>query len=178
MFNLLPQEDQRTVLLEYRFRLAIIGMFFSAVLWMIASVALAPSLFLSHQVEMADRAVVGTLEKEISLIASDELSQSLSSSNKKITALSVDAPAAYFHELVSTIISDKIKGIKILGIDIRKADTGSKDVTIAGEANKRDALLSFIKILENEKGFTGVTVPVSDFAPVTNINFSVILKTK
>ena len=63
-------------------------------------------------------------------------------------------------------------------MSVSRADDGSRNITVTGVAKDRETLLSFAGIVEGIKDFTDVTVPVSDFAPVTNIDFSVLAKTK
>lgn len=178
MFNLLPQEDQDILLQEYRLRLTIVGLLFLSVLWIVASIATIPALFLSYQIEGYNRQVVEALKKEITDISSEDISKELSVSNKKIAALAVDEVAKYSHSMVGNILAYRVRGIKIFGLEIQGQNSATRDITITGEASSREALLAFVKTLERDKGFSNVTVPVSDFAPVTDINFSIILKTK
>ena len=51
MFNLLPQNEQRALALEYRLRLLIVALFALLFIGALAGGALIPSLFLSSQRE-------------------------------------------------------------------------------------------------------------------------------
>lgn len=178
MFNLLPQLEQEEASREYRFRLAGVVLICCASLSIATAVALSPSLFLSYQIEKSRTKEANSIEKEITLNTSAELASELKFGNAKLSALSANSKVDYSHDLVERVVHNKTVGIKIFGIDVKSKDDGSHDLAIIGLAQDRETLLSFVRVLEGEKGFTHVTVPVSNFAPVADINFSILVKAK
>ena len=48
----------------------------------------------------------------------------------------------------------------------------SSDLTIQGVAATRDDLVAFEDRMKADAGFSGVTIPPSDFAPDSNLPFS------
>ena len=177
MFNLLPQEEQLSVDHEYRLRLAATGLLFLAALSTVAAIALIPSLFLSYQKEAVILKRETALKEEIALGAKDNLTSVLRLTGKKVAALSAETADLYSYRLIGNITHSKSAGIKITGVSIKRAEDGGRDVAIMGEAKNREALLSFARILEQEKIFTDVSVPVSSFASAADINFSILAKT-
>ena len=178
MFNLLPLEEQHAVIREYRLRLAVTGLLFLAFLCVVASVALIPSLFLSRNKEEAVLKSNSVLKDEIALMDKDDLSGALKLAGKKALALKVEAPVFYSYELIGNITGDKISGVKIFGVSIKRSSDGSRDVILTGEAKDRETLLSFARVLEREEFFASVKVPPSNYAPVADIGFSIFAKTK
>ena len=178
MFNLLPHTEQQTIAREYRLRLTGTGLLFSASLVIVALVALIPSFILSYQKDEAALKADTALKAEVALESKDALSNVLMLSEKKATALSAETTTPYTYALIEEIMKNKISGIKIAGVSINRVDDGSHTATITGQAKDRETLLSFAGVLKHVKDFADVTVPVSDFAPVANIDFSILAKTK
>ena len=179
MFNLLPQEEKSAIDREYRLRFTAVGLFFLASLCIVASISLIPSLFLSYQKDQAVVKRYKDLEREISLTTKDDLSNTLKLMSKKAAALVLATSTPYSYELVGDITTNKTAGIRIMGINIKRLQNGSRDVAIVGKAKDRETLLSFARMLEQKQQiFASVTVPVSNFASPVDINFSIIAKTK
>lgn len=177
MFNLLPQEEQRLLDREYRLRLAATGLFFFAALSVIASIFMLPSLTLLSGKESLALKSRDSLKKEVALMSSDDRGV-LAIAAKKVAALSAKTPTLSFHELITDITGARMAGVKITGLSIKRGDKDSFDAVISGIAADRDTLLSFARNLQNNKIFSTVTVPVSNFAPASDINFSISAKTK
>ncbi len=176
MFNLLPQQDQEGLLKEYRLRFAAIALCFLAVLIVLSIAALAPSLFLSYQKEAVTIENDEILKKEIALRSKDDLSGVLKISEAKALALEGSASSTPVYTLIDGLIHDKAATITITGIDAKRGAGGRYEITVKGKAQDRDALLSFAQILEREKFFPDVSVPVSNFADAANINFSMLIQ--
>ncbi|KKT45248.1 MAG: hypothetical protein UW34_C0001G0007 [Parcubacteria group bacterium GW2011_GWA2_44_15] len=177
MFNLLPQEEQLEITKEYRLRLSAVALLFLALLGVIAIIALTPSLFLLYQKEKIAINSDTALKKEIALGNKNDFSDILKLAGKKTVALATDIQTSYFYELIENITVNKTSDIKITGVSIKRADGESRDIVITGKAKNREALLSFARVLERDKVFANVTVPVSNFAPAYDIDFSILAKT-
>ncbi len=177
MFNLLPQQDRRELLNDYRLRFAVAAMLLFGSLGIIALVALAPSFLVSYQKEVLTQKNVLSLQADIDARSKDHFSDILAFTAQEVKALGAVSPTLYTYELVEEVIHSKTEEIKITGIQVT-ADKGGRDITVTGQARDRDALLSFVRILEQQKVFAGVTVPVSNFAAAADINFSVLIKAK
>ncbi len=178
MFNLLPKEEQQIIAREYRLRLVAAGLVFLFLLWIVALIAIIPLFVLSYQKGEVALKSDEALKEDIASEAKNDPSNVLKISDKKVAALSAETPAFYIYELIAEIIQDRAPGVKISDLNFTRADGGGRNITIMGTARDRETLLAFAANLESIKNFTGVTVPVSDFAPVSDIHFSVTAKTK
>jgi hypothetical protein len=198
MFNLLPKDEQHLIEKEYRLRLAIFSLLFLGVFCVSASVALVPSIFLSTQKEAIVFKSYEKLKAEVAVDTKDNPGDILNLSIKKAKALSEKNPDIYSYELIGKIVNYKIPGIRLVGVSVRKGkevvqktlnsaktktpakpvEPAGRDISITGKAKDRDTLLKFSRILESEKSLTKVNVPVSNFAPASDINFTITAKAK
>ena len=178
MFNLLPQQDQHDLVSDYRLRFAATALLFFCLLGIIALAALAPSYLVSHQKEIYAKNNVAVLKLDSVERSKDRLADTLAFTAKEIKVLETDNPSVYSYELIAEIIQNKTEAIKITGIRVARDGGTGRDITVTGVARDRDTLLSFVRILEHEKVFEKVTVPVSNFAAAVDINFSIFIKVK
>jgi hypothetical protein len=64
------------------------------------------------------------------------------------------------------------KGISIDSLDVSNDGSGHLTITIQGTALTRDDLVTFRNIIQGDKDFSGVDVPISDLASAIDIQFS------
>ena len=178
MFNLLPQQDQRDLVSDYRLRFAVISLLLFCALGTVALAALAPTFLLSYQKEIFTKNIVNVLKNDSMERSKDRLADTLSFTAKEIKVLSTVGSAAYSYELIAEVIQNKTEEVKLTGIRVSRGESDASDIVVTGEARDRDTLLSFVRILEKEKSFSSVTVPVSNFAAAADINFSILIKAK
>lgn len=178
MFNLLPQQEQSDLARDYRLRFAAIGLLLFGLLGVVSLAALTPSIFLSYQKAEVSLKAEELLKRDIALRSEDNLTDILKFAEKQVFVLGSASSSPYVHELVADVILNKTPQIKIAGIHAVRDGGGHIDLTVTGRARDRDTLLEFVKILERERVFTEVTVPVSNFAAAADINFSILAKVK
>ena len=178
MFNLLPQQDRNKLISEYRLRFAIVGLLMFSALGTVAFAALAPSFFISYQKEVLTRKNSNLLKDEIALRSKDNFVDILTTAAKQAAALEVMSPVPYTYELVADVINSATSAIKITGVQVETDAKEGRDVVVTGQARNRDALLAYVRVLEKKKAFVGVTVPVSNFAASSDIDFSVLVRAK
>lgn len=76
---------------------------------------------------------------------------------------------------INKILSEKIEGIKITDISFVE-DQEKRDIfKLRGSASSRETLLLFKNILQKNKDFKNVDLPISSFIQKTNIQFNLIL---
>ncbi|KKU68187.1 MAG: hypothetical protein UX89_C0006G0011 [Parcubacteria group bacterium GW2011_GWA2_47_16] len=177
MFNLLPQQDQRNLASDYRLRFCVVALLLFCSLGIIAFAALAPSFAVSHQKEALIKKNIDDLRSDSVERSKDRLADTLAFTAKEIRVLGSVGSNGYIHEIIDEIIQSKTRAIKLTGIQVSH-DGGGRDIVLRGEAGDRDALLAFARSLEKEKTFESVKVPPSNFAPATDISFSIFIKTK
>lgn len=178
MFNLLPQQDQRDLVSEYRLRFAVITLLLFCALGIIALAALAPSFVASYQKEILTKSNIEILKSDVIERSKDKLADTLAFTAKEIKVLEQAEPDVYYYEIIANVIQSKTDAIKIIGVHAARGEGGSRNIVVSGQAIDRDSLLEFKRILEGEKMFGSVLVPPSNFAPAADINFSIFIKTK
>lgn len=176
MFNLLPQSERQIITREYRLRLAATCLLFFSLLCLVAIISLVPSLFLSSQIEKVVKDKFDLLNGELVTISKDNPQDVLAASAKKSDALLMSEDNKKTYEIFDEVIGNRTSGIKLVGINVRTSKTGVREITILGQAEDRESLLSYAKKLDETKSFSNVTVPVSNFAPAADIKFSILAK--
>lgn len=178
MFNLLPQQDQKDLASDYRLRFVSVALLLFCALGIIALAALVPSFFESYQKEVFVQKNIDDLRKDSAERSKDRLSDTLAFTVQEIKVLGAAGSNGYTYEVIDEIIRNKTRLIKITGIQVSGNALKGRDIVLSGEAGDREALLSFVKILEQEKTFESVKIPPSNFAPAADINFSIFIKSK
>ena len=178
MFDLLPQQEKKNLTKEYRLRFVTVSLMLLGSLGVLALTVLTPSYFLSYQKEKEAQAEHEILKREIEQGSKDELSGILNLAGKQAKLLKAFSPASYTFELVGNVVQSKSPDIQIMGLRIIRNEDESREVAVIGKAENRDALLAFVQVLESEPAFSLVTVPVSNCADASDINFSILVKAK
>lgn len=177
MYNLLPQQEQRWLVREYRLRLAALSLFFLTAIAALSVVALIPSLFLSFTKVSLTTGIEKALQNDPTFQSKDNSSAVLRIAAAKVTALQSTAYKPYSYELIGDVMRLKPPTIRITSLHIERTASGHT-LNIAGRAEDRDALLGFTRTLGTEKVFSDVKLPVSSFAAATDINFSLMIEAK
>jgi hypothetical protein len=175
MFNLLPSKDQYNLSSEYRLRFAAIALLLLGALGMVALVALVPSLLLSYQKKQAVEKTFESLKLDVLSDSRRKFDEALIVAGKEARALKATVSAASVYGLIEDVIRAKPESIKISGFRVARNPDGTHRVALIGQARDRNSLLSFTKVLEKDKSFTKVTVPVSNFVEAENINYSIVI---
>lgn len=180
MLNILPTEEKKKVLVEYRLRLATISIFAVGSLVLASLFLLTPSYLLAvskHNEVMDSLAALeekdsrGGQEKDVNL--------QIIAVNKKIDLfLKVGTPGALKPASVITKITD-IKGdaIRITGLTF-DATADQERVVITGIALDREKLSKFIEALKKDPAFTSIDLPISSYVKSSNIDFSAVIVRK
>jgi hypothetical protein len=172
MYKLLPEQARAKVKNEYLLRRAVVMVAAFILVEVVAMGGLFPSYILSQarQKEVSDKNVVVKEEEK----ADEEVFTWLDDVNTQLKALSpkidIDRPS----ENILAVIREKGTGVKLTGFTWIKSD-GQTRLVVSGLAQSRQALLSFEDRLKESGRFTEVTLPVSNLAKDSNINFEVKL---
>ena len=172
MFNLLPQAEKKAVYELYVFRrLQLILVFFLAA-GVIALVLLFPSFFIvqTKQVEIESEMDF----RRISLARKDthDLNVAILRAKEEIRLLegvTKSAPTTY--ELFLKVIARKSDGIKVTSF-LYGAREEENAIVVNGIARDRETLLTFAQDIGGDQAFSHVSLPVSNFAQNTDIEFS------
>lgn len=171
MFNLLPEEQKKSVHREYRLRLVTLAIFFLGLGGAIVFVILAPSFFV---VDLKNSSLVDQqtkLEKENpELLNIKELESEIAQQKNKLKIISFEneiSPSV----MIEKILFDLVSGVTINSISLERKEDHVR-ISLRGHASKRDFLLAFSKKIEGENMFSEINLPVSDLAKDRDIDFS------
>jgi len=172
MLNLLPQEERKKLISEYKIRLSIVITTFVCLILFIAIVGLFPS-YASKKTEMEELLNQKNAADQQNSVESLKQADTLVSSNKvlagylegRITSLRAASPVT---AVLKDIFSKKTSSINLIGIDISE-----KLVTVKGVAATRAALIVFHNDLRKVPMFKNASLPISDIAKSTDANFSI-----
>lgn len=176
MLNILPAQEKKKNLTEYRMRLGVVAVFAVASLILASLVLLAPSYLLavtkynniSEQLaqkkskanltgqEKAIDVQVRTINKNIDLYLKSGATDKLSPP-----------------DVIAEVIELKSAAIKITGFDY-DASGPQERLVISGVAEDRDSLAAFVGVLKKSTLFTTVDLPVSSYVKSANITFSIV----
>lgn len=177
MLNLLPLQEKKKTLTEYRLRFFAFAVFTLGALIVANLALLTPSYLLavskydSISADLAARQAkqgiggqaktidgqVRAVNKKIALFSSD-------GSTKRVSPADVNAK----------IIEIKSAAIKIQSFSY-DASGPQERIVVSGLADDRDSLAAFVDALKKEGTFSSVDLPVSSYVKSTNIDFSIAL---
>lgn len=178
MLNILPSEEKKKILTEYRMRLAIVGVFAVAALVLASLILLVPSYMLAVSKYNFVAGELARLEQKQSGAGQEkEVSTQIKEINKKISLflgnekMVKQTPS----EVVLGVIAAKEPAVKVQSIlyDI-KPDL--ERIVLAGKANDRDSLARFIETLKKDPSFSKVDLPIGSYVKSTNIDFTLVLE--
>ncbi len=172
MLNLLPQEEKKKLIKEYKMRFYSTLALFACLLFLIAIVGLFPS-YISKRAEMQSLLDQKLEAEEKNSAASLEEADKLGASNKALAEYlvarisSLEAlPSA--HGLIEKIFAKKTSAISVTSIDVT-----ATEVTIRGIAATRADLIAFHSSLRAEAEFKTATLPIADIAKSIDAPFAI-----
>jgi hypothetical protein len=178
MLNILPYEEKKKILTEYRMRLAIVGVFAVAALVLASLVLLIPSYMLavSKYNFVADE--LARLEQKQSGAGQEkEVDTQIKEINKNINLFLGDkmATPSTPSSVVIGIIAARDPAVKIQSIlyDIKP---DHERIVLSGKADDRDSLALFAETLKKDPSFSSVELPIGSYVKSANIDFSLVLE--
>jgi hypothetical protein len=185
MPNLLPNKNKKNILNEFILRFVVVSLTLFFVVVCIAIVLLIPSYILSQVREISVQNEVKIFEKAYEFRKENSSAYILDGEILKMRILQ-EREESSISDLIFLITKNKPTDIKILGIfyEILSKERNSveKDndiqITVRGEAKKRNSLIDFVNKLKQESQFVDVNFPVSNLIKEEGINFSIQIKVK
>ncbi len=177
MFKLLTDNSRVKAKKEYFLRRLIVGLGGVCLILFIGVVALLPSYIISKSRMNEAKTKIDALNNQSSTQDAHALVEWMDELNKEISSLSQVDEKALPYELFVKIINSKPDGI-IINSFVMKKDLKSTTISIAGMAKGRKDLYDFENILNNSGNFSEVSIPVSNFAKNSDINFQFNLSPK
>lgn len=174
MRNLLSQKDKKILSGEYRLRIVITILTFLFFTILIGGAQLAPSYFISELKERATKEHASIIKESIEKREQDISATILFETKEKLKLLTFNEESFSLRAIFEAIIDDKPSEVRISGIFYNKSQTGKEtEILVTGEADRREPLLEFKKLLEKEDQFREVVLPVSNLASDRDIKFSI-----
>lgn len=178
MLNILSIAEKKKILVEYRFRLAVVSIFAVGALVLASLVLLAPSYLLAVAKYNGISAELARLEaKQGSTAQEKDINAQIININKKIDLFlkgGVNATSSP-SQIILNILNDKGNSIKIQGFTY-DAGVGLGRFVVVGTAIDRDSLAQFVERLKKEPTFTKVDLPISSYVKSANIDFSIVIE--
>ena len=165
MINLIPNEEKKTMVEGFYYRIAATFIIALGLTMVILFSILLPSYVLSVEKK-------NFINDKLSL----QETEPVSSDDKEVTMFinNLDKKLSLFEntEKSKFVFSER----KISEISyVNNKDTGIMTVSISGTAPNRETLLSFRRALEDSAIFKNVDLPISNFVKGSNIKFSLNL---
>lgn len=176
MINILPIEEKKKIITEYRLRLSIVSVFAVAALMFSSLVLLIPSYLLAvlkynnaTQELSTLKGKANTEEKEKNTDA-----QIVDINNKINLLLRGDEKKQITpSQVIADILNVKGAAIKIYGFT-HDISADQDRVVIFGTADNRDSLAEFVAVLKKKPEFVSVELPISSYVKSSNIDFSIV----
>ncbi|MEX2029208.1 MAG: hypothetical protein WD963_01875 [Candidatus Paceibacterota bacterium] len=177
MINLIPNEEKKTKVKDFYFRLLVVFLFVLGFSMTIACTMILPAYFLSvvkknvinTRLEIQKNEPVPELDQEIlGAVADLEYKLELLEKNQQDKY-----PVS--QSVINKILLKKMTDIKITGIIYDNRSPQDAIIHINGIAPSRERLLLFRRAFEDDASFKRVDLPISNFIQGSNIEFSLSL---
>lgn len=179
MINLLPVEEKKMVLNEYRFRMIIFSLYMVGMCFAVGAIALLPSYFLVSVKESIATKKLAMIESLPVSQPDQETMGAIKDINAKISVINQAEQGQFLvlENAFDQVILQKMPDIKLTAISYDVEKDGTKQVSVQGFAQDRERLLLFRQALQNDPLFSAVDLPISNFVKEKDITFSLNLTT-
>jgi len=175
MFNSLPQTLKEKIRSEYRLRLLAVILASIIALQVSLLVFIFPSWILSINKERdiinrAEKMDKAALDSQIA-----EVNSAVQLINNKIFIINSALSYPEITRFIDGLLEIKGNGIYIDEISYETSGANIGKISLLGNAVTREALVSFVKRIEESKVYKKVDVPISNFTKDKDLNFSITL---
>jgi len=176
MANLLPLAQKQKIRKEYKMRRASVMFVLIIFLFVIGIVLLIPQHVALSIKQTITTEELESIKNQISQKTSIDPEEIIKQTNSQIGLL-VQSPQAFagIYNTFYKIIEKRSNDIAITGM-FYNLDNNEMKISIHGIARNRKSLSEFAEILESQKIFFHVELPISNFVKEEDIDFSLTLK--
>ncbi len=180
MINLIPKEEKKKIAKLFFYKLAVLFLATAGLSFLIASVAIFPSYFISSVENNIVNAKLEAQKGEPVPRPDQETLSAIKDLNKKLDLIenAENSKFTISEKVINAIILKKISNIKITDISYESdpakgLENGQKSqkISLQGSASSREVLLLFRKALEDSTAFKQVDLPISNFVKGSDIQF-------
>jgi hypothetical protein len=176
MINLIPKNEKRVLLRSFYYRLLVSFFMLLGFSGIIALAAIIPSYYSAVSRERDVNVELQIQQDEPVPAPEQETLLAIKELNKKLSLIGdvTDNKFVITERVIDNIYAQKPIDIKITGISYTY-DMVSRRIEIKGDAPSRETLLEFRQSLEDGVDFIEVDLPISNFVPGSDIEFSLSL---
>lgn len=179
MINLLSIEEKKELISDYRRRRLVVWLMVILSALVLAILMLSSCWVMLSYRTLSLAKVLNSKKYEISNKSFDSLSQTVKSTNDKLTIfLANTGELAKPSAVLKQIVDKRRSGIRILGISYERKDGTNAAVTVRGKSNDRNAVLGFADALRKDPLFVSVDSPISNIIRQTNSDFNITTSVK
>jgi len=178
--NLLPPQIKSEIEKERYRRFVVVSGMFAASALVVAVILLLPSFFMfSFQQKYLNTRLVSVRQSNEQAKAG-EIGKVIEDLNEKSQLVRAGRTASRpISSYLIKIVELKPADVSLTIFNFGKSNAQKTDeFSLQGTAQERDALLTFVKKLEDSRDFSKVVSPVSNLLAERNFNFSLILELK
>jgi hypothetical protein len=175
MFNLLPENLKSFIHSEYRMRRLVLALLFIILIEISLLIFLFPTWLESNAKE---KAITKQSEQASESLKNSDINPAtviIKSINTKLSVLNVALNYPKVTPFVNQILEKKSSTISINQITYNLVSSSTANITVGGVSKTREALVSFVKKLQETNSFKKVDLPISNLAKDKNIEFTLNL---
>lgn len=182
MLNLLPEQQKKSVLLQYRLRLGVVISIGLSIVLAVAIAFLVPTFVYSRIISIELENQRAQLEEEAKESGRFQLAEDLKKWRSLTGLLNTEVGEVLgVAESAHLITEAETSAIEIDGFEFMRVDVGGVErvqLRITGISRDRQSLFDFQKKLNENEMFETVELPVSNFAANINIDFTMTITLK
>ncbi len=160
-------------------RFVVVVLFFVTMLLLVAIIFLIPSFVVVNS-------KLKTAEKNFESIKSTEgfkndetLADIIKDINVQVDKISLNEnDLSFVEQIILPVVELKPSSMSLTEFLITRQDKNSIAVQVGGQSPNRDTLLKFVNSLEGVSDFKDVVLPISDYVPGEDIDFSISFNIK
>ncbi|MCX6713154.1 MAG: hypothetical protein NTY66_03035 [Candidatus Vogelbacteria bacterium] len=176
MIDLLEKDDRRKITAEYRVRYISVALFAVGLVGVIALVVVG-SVYGAQRIEARTlRQSLTQFEQSKKLGTNANYVTDLAKANSSITRLTTDKNSL---RRVSMVLDELARfrpaGIRISGVNLERGTGQGWLVRLAGQAARRQDILTYVEALKKQTIFTSVESPLSNLVKEANSDFALVL---
>jgi hypothetical protein len=179
-YILLPAEERHALRREYRLRIAIVMLFFVSFAILIGIVSLTPAYLNTYSQENAALLSQVNVQKSRAESGADKIEKDLVLSQAIAQKILNEKDPINYTGMFQQILSHRNKNVELTSFMVSRDSATSTfaKVALEGKALTREGLLQFKTDLEQDKSFSGITLPLEDLTKSKNAAFNLQLKYK
>lgn len=176
MFNLLSGEDKKIVKTEYSRRLVSVVLAILLFIFIVSLLFITPILINAYSSSNNTKVELEALKGKPASNDYRELEDTIKEIKKAMDILKIDISLRpHIAESIIAVLENRPKGVSVENISWVNEESGIK-LSISGIASNRELLRRYVLLLQSNKMFSGVDIPVSAFAKAEESNFSILVK--